>query len=182
MEVMVRFLEFGLLMIGNIAIGALGFIPSILLTPVNIDRFGLIGGSILSISGEMLGALFGFWLYRYGAKHIPAAWQQQRWFRFLQDQAPKTVWWAVLSLRILPFVPSGAVTAGAALTKISTPAFFTASSIGKLPAVAIEITVAFGLTLWLPRFVLYGAIGIFLVIFAAAAAVRKRSPNTDAPQ
>ncbi|AUD13891.1 hypothetical protein CW734_09910 [Planococcus sp. MB-3u-03] len=82
MDWLLRFLEFVLLLIGNIAIGTLGFIPSILITPVNLDRFGLIGGSALSISGEIIGALFGFWLYRYGTKHIPVAWQQSSWFRF----------------------------------------------------------------------------------------------------
>lgn len=82
MEGLLRLFEFGLLLIANIAIGALGFIPSILITPVNLDRFGLAGGSALSVSGEIIGALFGFWLYRYGAKHISSTWQQQRWFRF----------------------------------------------------------------------------------------------------
>ncbi|MGM0898011.1 MAG: TVP38/TMEM64 family protein [Bacillota bacterium] len=181
MEWIVRSLEFGFLLIGNIVIGALGFIPSILITPVNLDRFGLIGGSVLSISGEMLGALFGFWLYRYGAKHIPSAWQQHRWFLFFHQQPGKTVFWSVLSLRIMPFVPSGVVTAGAALTIISTPAFFAASSIGKLPAVTFEIAVAFGLTLWLPQSVLYSVIGLFLAFFVIAAFLKKRTAKTQTP-
>lgn len=181
MEWLLRSLEFFLLLIGNIAIGTLGFIPSILITPVNLDRFGLIGGSVLSISGEIIGALFGFWLYRYGAKHIPVAWQQRSWFRFFRNQPPASVWWAVLSLRILPFVPSGAVTAGAALTRISALAFFSASSIGKLPAVAIEIAVAFGLVLWLPRSVLYSVVGMCLVILLLIALIRKRNPKKKAP-
>lgn len=181
MDWLLRFLEFVLLLIGNIAIGTLGFIPSILITPVNLDRFGLIGGSSLSISGEIIGALFGFWLYRYGAKHIPVAWQQSSWFRFFRNQPPASVWWAVLSLRILPFVPSGAVTAGAALTRISALAFFWASSIGKLPAVAIEIAVAFGLVLWLPRSVLYSVLGMCLVILLLIAMIRKRSRKKNAP-
>lgn len=124
MEGLLRLFEFGLLLIANIAIGAFGFIPSILITPVNLDRFGLAGGSALSVSGEIIGALFGFWLYRYGSKHIPSTWQQQRWFRFFLRQKNATVFWAVIALRLLPFAPSGAVTAGAALTRISAPAFF----------------------------------------------------------
>ncbi|MFP8782438.1 TVP38/TMEM64 family protein [Planococcus plakortidis] len=175
MELMARFLEFCMLLLGNIAIGALGIIPSIFITPVNLDRFGLVGGSILSISGEIIGALFGFWLYRYGTKHIPAAWQQHRWFRFFLRQKKTTVFWAIIAFRLLPFAPSGAVTAGAALTTISAPAFFSASSLGKLPAVSIEIAVAFGLTLWMPRPVLYSSIGIALFIFISAALFRKRS-------
>ncbi|MDN5710129.1 MAG: VTT domain-containing protein, partial [Planococcus sp. (in: firmicutes)] len=113
---------------------------------------------------------------------IPDAWQQRSWFRFLRNQSPVSVWWAVLSLRILPFVPSGAVTAGAALTRISAPAFFAASSLGKLPAVAIEIAVAFGLVLWLPRSLLYGALGMCLVILLLIALIRKRNPKKNASQ
>ncbi|MBU9674370.1 VTT domain-containing protein [Planococcus sp. CP5-4] len=179
MEGLLRSLEFILLLIANIAIGTLGFIPSLLITPINLDRFGLIGGSALSVSGEIFGALFGFWLYRYGAKHIPDAWQQRSWFRFFRNQSPRTVGWAVLALRILPFVPSGAVTAGAALTRISALAFFGASSIGKLPAVAIEIAV--GLVLWLPRSAMYSIISIILVMFLLVVLIRKRSPKTNAP-
>lgn len=182
MEGLLRSLEFILLLIANIAIGTLGFIPSLLITPINLDRFGLIGGSALSISGEMIGALFGFWLYRYGAKHIPDAWQQRSWFRFFRNQSPVSVWRAVLGLRILPFVPSGAVTAGAALTRISAPAFFAASSLGKLPAVAIEIAVAVGLVLWLPRSLLYSALGMCLVILLLIALIRKRNPTKNASQ
>ncbi|MDE4083500.1 VTT domain-containing protein [Planococcus maritimus] len=181
-ETIYRSLEFLALLLFNIAIGALGFIPSILITPVNLDRFGLAGGSALSVSGEIIGALFGFWLYRYGAKHIPSTWQQQRWFRFFLRQKNATVFWAVIAFRLLPFAPSGAVTAGAALTRISTPAFFAASSIGKLPAVSIEIAVAFGLTLWLPRSVLYSVvIGLLVIVFAIAIFKKRGTPKTDAP-
>ncbi|MEZ0480292.1 TVP38/TMEM64 family protein [Planococcus sp. SSTMD024] len=180
-EFIYRSLEFSALLLLNIAIGAFGFIPSLLITPVNLDRFGLAGGSVLSVSGEIIGALFGFWLYRYGAKHMPPAWQQLRWFRFFLRQQNAAVFWAVIAFRLLPFAPSGAVTAGAALTRISTPAFFAASSIGKLPAVAVEIAVAFGLTLWLPRSVLYAVIMALLVMVVTAAILRKRStPKTDA--
>ncbi|MBT2582191.1 VTT domain-containing protein [Planococcus sp. ISL-109] len=159
----------------NIALGALGFIPSLLITPVNLDRFGLIGGSALSLSGEILGALCGFWLYRYGAKRIPPAWQQHRWFQYFQHQQVKTVFWSVLVLRLVPFVPSGVVTAGAAVTRISAPAFFVASSIGKLPAVALEIAVAFGLTMLLPRSVLYSVLGLGLLVTAVTVLYRRRS-------
>lgn len=177
-ELMYRALEFAALLIFNIALGALGFIPSLLITPINLDRFGLVGGSVLSVSGEILGALFGFWLYRYGAKHIPLAWRRHRWFQFFQHQQVTTVFWSVLVLRLVPFVPSGVVTAGAAVTKISTPSFFIASSLGKLPAVALEIAVAFGLTILLPTGMLYSLLATGFVVIIIVAIYRKR--NTTA--
>ncbi len=164
-----------MLLILNIGISALGFIPSILITPINLDRFGLMGGSALAVVGEVIGALIGFWLYRYGAKHLPSAWQQQQWFQFFLRQKNGAVFFAVIAFRLLPFAPSGAVTAAAALTPISAPAFFWASSIGKLPALALEITVAFGLVFWLPQSLLYGVIGVGFVGLLLMALNRKRS-------
>ncbi|KYG58735.1 hypothetical protein AY633_00390 [Planococcus maritimus] len=167
--------KFYMLLILNIGIGTLGFIPSILITPINLDRFGLIGGSALSVVGEIFGALIGFCLYRYGAKHLPSAWQQQQWFQFFLRQKNGAVFFAVIAFRLLPFAPSGAVTAAAALTTISAPAFFWASSIGKLPALALEITLAFGMVFWLPQSLLYGVIGVGFVGMLLMALKRKRS-------
>ncbi|AUD13890.1 hypothetical protein CW734_09905 [Planococcus sp. MB-3u-03] len=67
------------------------------------------------------------------------------------------------------------------MTRISALAFFWASSIGKLPAMAIEIAVAFGLVLWLPRSVLYSVLGMCLVILLLIAMIRKRSRKRMRP-
>ncbi len=172
-DLLVDILAFSLLLIANIAIGALGFIPSILITPLNLEWFGLTGGIVLSLSGEIIGALLGFWLYRYGARHIPAKLQAHKWFLYLTSQPPKKVAWAVVGLRLLPFVPSGVVTAGAAVTRLRAPLFFLASSLGKLPAVAIEIAAAYGLMRALPSELLYGLLAAGLLIATTLALYRR---------
>lgn len=174
MESGLYLVEFVGLLLFNIAAGALGFIPSLLITPINLDRFGLVGGSVLSVAGEIFGALAGFWLYRYGATQLSMRYRNHRFFLFFRSQKPRAVFFSVLGLRLMPFVPSGVVTAGAALTALSAPAFFIASSIGKLPAVALEIAVAFGLTLWLPRPWLYALLGVAATMLAGFALIQKR--------
>lgn len=166
--------EFLILLLVNIAIGAVGFVPSVFLTPINLDRFGLAGGSVLTFSGEIFGALAGFWLYRFGANRIPLKFREHRLFRYFGSLTSRNVFWSVLFCRLLPFMPSGLITAAAAITKIRAGWFFTASTFGKLPAVAIEISLVFGLTLWLSRTALYGLLLAAIAIFAVSAYWRNR--------
>lgn len=44
----------------------------------------------------------------------------------------------IVALRLFPFIPSGLINLGAALSKISTLHFTLASAIGKIPAMLIE--------------------------------------------
>lgn len=50
----------------NIIISLLGVIPSIFLTAINIQLFGVTNGTIISIAGEALGAIISFYIYRLG--------------------------------------------------------------------------------------------------------------------
>ncbi|MCM3387889.1 VTT domain-containing protein [Ureibacillus chungkukjangi] len=55
--------------------------------------------------------------------------------------------WMILFLRIMPFIPSGAVTLGAAFSKVSLSLFAVASTIGKVPSILMEATAIYGLML-----------------------------------
>lgn len=50
----------------NIVISLLGVIPSIFLTAINIQLFGVTNGTLISIAGEALGAIISFYIYRIG--------------------------------------------------------------------------------------------------------------------
>jgi uncharacterized membrane protein YdjX (TVP38/TMEM64 family) len=138
--------EFLLLLLVNMAIGAFGFIPSFFVTAININLFGLAAGTFLSLSGEIFGAILGFYLYRFGFSKMNPVWRSRRFWQALQSQTPKRVFWSVVLFRLIPFVPSGLVTAGAALTAISVWRFAVSSTIGKIPAVFLEIAAAYGYT------------------------------------
>ncbi|APA28456.1 hypothetical protein BBI15_16300 [Planococcus plakortidis] len=142
--------------------GAVGFFPSFLLTALNISSLGLTIGIILSLSGEIFGAIIGFYLYRYGFSKINPKWLKRPFWRYIQSSSISRVFCAILLLRLIPFVPSGLVTAGASLTPIPGGFFMIASTIGKIPAVSLEVAVVCGLVESIPPGYQYG---LFILIF-----------------
>ncbi|MBT2570842.1 VTT domain-containing protein [Planococcus sp. ISL-110] len=157
-------IEFIVLLIVNLAVGAAGFIPSVLVTAVNIQSFGLYGGAALTFIGEIFGALLGFYLYRFGFSKANPKWLRHPFWQKFQHQSPKRVFSLVILLRLLPFMPSGLVTAGAALTKISGKRFWTASTLGKIPAVLLELTAVYGFTQVFPTSVQYIVFATVLMV------------------
>lgn len=142
----------------------MGFFPSVLLTALNINVFGIALGTALSLSGEIFGAIAGFYLYRFGFSKIDPGWLKKPFWLYIQRSSVSHVFWAVISLRLIPFVPSGLVTAGAALTPISAPLFMIASTLGKIPAVILEVAIVYGIIHSIPLTYQYGlATGILVV-------------------
>ncbi|PZX07310.1 putative membrane protein YdjX (TVP38/TMEM64 family) [Psychrobacillus insolitus] len=156
--------EFILLLLLNLAIGAIGFIPSFFITALNIDSLGLLLGSILTFTGEILGALIGFHLYRFGFSKIRPEWLNHSIFIKIKNSSPIHVFALIILLRIIPFVPSGIVTAGATFTSISGGRFMIASSIGKIPAVILEVAIVFGVLQKFPTNFLYGFLVLFILV------------------
>ncbi|TWT25362.1 TVP38/TMEM64 family protein [Planomicrobium sp. CPCC 101110] len=170
--------EFFLLLLLNMAIGAVGFIPSFFVTTLNINSFGISGGTLLSLSGEIFGAILGFYLYRLGFSKMDPAWRAHRFFQTLQSQPPGRVFWSVIGFRLIPFVPSGLVTAGASLTTISAWRFALASTIGKIPAVFLEVAAAYGYTQSLSAEHQAGILAAVLVISLILWMLRKRKTGS----
>ncbi len=151
----------------SILIAVSGIIPSVFITAANILFFGFWPGTAISFLGEAIGAAVAFYLYRLGFKKMT----RDSLSRFpnikkLVDSEGKQAFLLILSLRILPFAPSGLVTFAAAIGRISLPLFVVASSIGKIPALLIEAysvkqVVDFG---WQGKLIL-AATGIFLLIW-----------------
>ncbi|WP_255472769.1 TVP38/TMEM64 family protein [Planomicrobium sp. CPCC 101079] len=165
--------EFFLLLLLNMAIGAFGFIPSFFVTTLNINSFGLLAGTFLSLSGEIFGAILGFHLYRLGFSKLNPAWRSHRFFQTLQSQPTGRVFWSVIGFRLIPFVPSGLVTAGASLTAISAWRFALASTIGKVPAVFLEIAAAYGYTQNVSANYQFGILAAVLVLSLAIWLLKK---------
>ncbi|MFX3623660.1 MAG: TVP38/TMEM64 family protein [Ectobacillus sp.] len=123
----------------NILISIFGFIPSVFLTAANIKLFGLFYGTVISIAGEAIGAVVAFFLYRRGFQNMfEKKTTNHPGIRKLLYIEGKEAFWLILSLRLLPFVPSGAVTLFAALGKVSALQFAIASTLGKIPALLLE--------------------------------------------
>jgi len=133
----------------NISISIVGVIPSAFLTVINITVFGFWGGFWVSLIGEMIGSVAAFWLYRKGfrrfiderTKHTP---RLQKLLHASQAEA----FTLVIGLRLLPFMPSGLVNLYAAVSTMSLVSFALASSIGKIPALLIEVSATNAVVNW----------------------------------
>jgi uncharacterized membrane protein YdjX (TVP38/TMEM64 family) len=123
----------------NVVISISGFLPSAFLTAVNITVFGFKLGLLLSIIGEAIGAVISFILYRKGLSKLSNKVEiTNRLLVRLKHSQGMGAAFLVLILRILPFVPSGAVTVVASYSKMSVYAFGIVSTIGKVPSLFME--------------------------------------------
>ncbi|MFC0189722.1 TVP38/TMEM64 family protein [Fictibacillus aquaticus] len=133
----------------SITVAVLGLVPSVFITAANILFFGFWKGTAISFAGEALGAAVSFWLYRKGFK---AAIQQKLCtyprLQKLVNTDGKEAFLMIVSLRLLPFVPSGVVTFAAAAGKVSAALFIVASTIGKAPALLLEAYSVNAVTEW----------------------------------
>ncbi|WP_026679263.1 TVP38/TMEM64 family protein [Fictibacillus gelatini] len=133
----------------SVVIAVLGVVPSFFLTAANILFFGFWTGFFLSFLGESLGAIISFVIYRAGFQTIA----QEKLYkhprlRKLAEMDGREAFMAVINLRLLPFIPSGVVTFGSAIGKMSVVTFAIASSIGKLPALFIEVFSVYHVEKW----------------------------------
>jgi uncharacterized membrane protein YdjX (TVP38/TMEM64 family) len=123
----------------SILIAVIGILPSFFITAANILFFGFWQGIAISAAGEAAGAVVAFYLYRKGFKK--GANQQLEKYKTvntLLHAENSKAFWLILSLRLIPFVPSGVVTFAAAIGRVSAITFLISSTIGKLPALLLE--------------------------------------------
>lgn len=128
----------------NVFISVVGVLPSVFITAANLLFFGLYNGLIVSIIGEGIGAIVSFALYRKGLKKWRFKDSQHLVMLKLRDLEGCKAFWIIVSLRILPFVPSGVITLGSALSKVSLPLFAVGSTLGKIPSLIIEAGAIYG--------------------------------------
>ncbi|MBD1371535.1 TVP38/TMEM64 family protein [Hazenella sp. IB182357] len=139
--------------------------PSAFITALNINLFGFVGGVVVSIIGEALGALVSFGLYRLGfQKFIQKKSINHPNIHRLLEVEGREAFILIFSLRLLPFVPSGLVTFFASSGKVSWLVFASASTLGKIPALLIEAYSIYAVLEWsLPGKIILVALAIGLL-------------------
>lgn len=126
-------------LLASILIAVLGLVPSVFITGANIIFFGFWQGLFISFLGEAAGAAVAFFLYRKGfQRSIQSKVAAFPRAAALIDAAGAKAFWLIISMRLLPFMPSGLVTFAAAIGRVSALMFVVASSLGKIPALFIE--------------------------------------------
>ncbi|MBM6617735.1 TVP38/TMEM64 family protein [Bacillus suaedaesalsae] len=122
----------------NVIISILAVVPSVFITAANIAVFGFWEGTLLSLAGEVLGSVISFQLYRLGFTKLRSQNWDSNHIEKLRHVQGVQAFIIILSMRLLPFVPSGLVTLGAAFGTVSLPTFAIATLIGKIPAILME--------------------------------------------
>ncbi|MBY0123719.1 TVP38/TMEM64 family protein [Bacillus sp. S/N-304-OC-R1] len=134
------FIAFMFSILLNILIAVSGVLPSAFMTAANIVIFGFYWGVAVSIAGEAAGAVVSFQLYRKGLLKLASRFKEPKSKQLLKlkNTTGSEAVFLVIILRILPFIPSGAVTLAAAYSKMSLLSFSIASTLGKIPSLLIE--------------------------------------------
>src|SRR5699024_317005 len=123
----------------NVLIAVSGIFPSAPVTAGNIIYFGFEKGLIISVIGEAAGAVASFLIYRNSLrKWFTRKKVKNRLLNKLKHTRGVEAVFLVILLRILPFVPSGAVTLAAAFSQMRLLSFSIASTLGKIPSLFIE--------------------------------------------
>ncbi|BAH43592.1 VTT domain-containing protein [Brevibacillus brevis] len=124
----------------NIVISVAGVLPSIFLSGANAVVFGLYGGFLISLTGEVVGACIAFFLYRYTIKKADRSEKLKsfKWVHTINGTTSFRKCLAIVLLRINPLMPSGVINLGAAMTNITFGQFLVATFLGKVPSMVFE--------------------------------------------
>lgn len=160
----------------NIIIAILGLVPSIFITVANIAIFGPLGGLIISIIGEALGSIISFYLYRRGFKQMSADLINKHTFtQKIMHTTGKEARRLIFAFRLLPYMPSGIVTYASAIGEVSIWDFALSSTLGKIPALMIEVLLSIGIVnaLNLPLNQFLTIISVLLIIIILYQTLKK---------
>ncbi|MGL4991850.1 MAG: TVP38/TMEM64 family protein [Sarcina sp.] len=129
----------------SIIIALLGVIPSVFVTGANIIFFGPINGFLISLLGEVIGGIITFYLYRLGFKKKASSLSKYKMIENIINSKGKKAAFLIFEARLLPFIPSGFVTLGAAISEVTIFPYFIATLLGKIPSIALEAIVSYDL-------------------------------------
>lgn len=130
--------------------------------------YGLFWGTMISWTGEVVGAIVMFIFARYFFRTMVEGWiENSAYLRQVDEYSKANGFKALLVARLLPLAPSGIITAVAAISKISFRDFLLATVIGKLPPVIIKVLLGHDLVFAGENMVrLIGVILLVIIVYA----------------
>ncbi|QPC45665.1 TVP38/TMEM64 family protein [Mangrovibacillus cuniculi] len=150
----------------NIIVSILGVVPSTFVTLGTVSALGVQASIPILIIGEALGAMASFILYRKGINLFREKQEKpvnNKFLRIVRDKEGAEAFFAVIILRLLPFVPSGLVALTAAFSKMGFLSFTIATTIGKIPSLFLEVGFVTVLQ-QLPTYLYVGTLVLLLVV------------------
>ncbi|MEW6695955.1 MAG: TVP38/TMEM64 family protein [Bacillota bacterium] len=112
-------------------------LPLFLLAGANGFIFGLWYGTLITLSGSILGATMAFYLARGFGRGIICRFLKQTYMAKVDKMSHSEGPWMVFMARLIPIIPSSIISYVAGLSKITFRGFFIATAVGKLPEIVI---------------------------------------------
>lgn len=128
----------------SIFISLSGIIPSVFVTGANIIFFGTYKGFLISLLGETIGGYITFLVYRFGMKNkLKNLLNKNKLISDIVCSEGRKAGILIFQGRLIPFIPSGAVTLAASVGNVDSKTFVLASFLGKMPSIALEALVSY---------------------------------------
>ncbi len=142
--------------------------------------YGLAWGTLISWSGEVIGAIFMFVFARFFFRQAVERWiAHSPYLKQVDDYSAANGFKALLIARLLPLAPSGIITAVAAVSRISARDFFWATFLGKLPPVVVKVLLGHDIVFAGENMTRLVAIVALVVALYGWLWWRKRGPKKD---
>ena len=125
-----------------IFINVVAVVPNIFLLAANGIIFGIIPGTIISWLAESIGVIISFFIMRYfGQDGATALIRRSNMLKKVDDYSGKNGFKIMIIARSIPFIPSGLITALAAISEIHARDYILATLLGKFPSALIEVSI-----------------------------------------
>jgi uncharacterized membrane protein YdjX (TVP38/TMEM64 family) len=119
------------------------FVPFVILAGANVAIFGTVWGFIINYVMACLGATTAFIIARkLGHDWVERKISKYPGLRGFNEQLGEHGFFYILLGRLIPIIPSSAISVGAGVSKISTRAYMLGTWIGKVPMVFLETLIA----------------------------------------
>ncbi|MDR3590382.1 MAG: TVP38/TMEM64 family protein [Negativicutes bacterium] len=125
-----------------VLINILAVLPNIFVLAAAGALFGIVEGTLVAWAAETVGVSVSFLLMRYLFRRPAEKFIERRGAHHrLKELSGSNGFRIILLARSTPYVPSGLITALAALSRVRFRDHFLATAIGKLPSAWVEVTV-----------------------------------------
>jgi len=125
-----------------VLINTVAILPNIFVLAAAGALFGIVEGTLIAWAAETVGVSISFLLMRYLFRDTAQNFiEQHGTLHRLNEFSSSNGFRVILLARCIPYVPSGMITALAALGRVGFMEHLLATAIGKLPSTWIEVTV-----------------------------------------
>ncbi len=161
----------------DVLVNAVGFLPSIFISTANGILFGIIVGVVVSWLAETTGVVISFFLMRFILRDSAEKLiRKSSYLTKLDELSGKNGFKVMAIARMLPYFPSGILTALGAVSRMSARDYILANLAGKFPSTALEVIIGHDAVLFREHMDrLAGVVLLVCVVYGGIWVWRRRS-------